>query len=65
MINLFNNIEHINSICLSLCEKSQICDYRIILNYNNEIDVYIILGQSTEGEIEVLFDGIDNVNLNY
>lgn len=65
MINLFNNIEHINSICLSLCENSQINDYRIILNYNNEIDVYIILGKSTVEEIEMLFDGIDNVNLNY
>ena len=65
MINLFNNIEHINSICLSLCENSQINDYRIILNYNNEIDVYIILGKSTVEEIDMLFDGIDNVNLNY
>lgn len=64
MINIFNIVEEVNLKCTSLLEDSKISDYRIILNYNNLIDIYIILGQSSEDEINNEFCSYGDVNLN-
>lgn len=64
MINIFNIVEEVNLKCTSLLEGSKISDYRIILNYNNLIDIYIILGQSSEDEINNEFCSYGDVNLN-
>lgn len=64
MINIFNIVEEVNLKCTSLLEDSKISDYRIILNYNNLIDIYIILGQSSEDEINNEFSSYGDVNLN-
>lgn len=64
MIKLFKNIEDINSLASELLKGDYISDYRIVLNYNNEVDVYIVLGQFTEEEVDNAFASYDDVNLN-
>lgn len=64
MINIFNIIEEVNLKCISLLKGSKISDYRIILNYNNFIDVYIILGRFSEDEVNHEFCSLNDVNLN-
>lgn len=64
MINIFNIVEEVNLKCVSLLEGSKISDYRIILNYNNFIDVYIILGRFSEYEVDNEFCSFNDVNLN-
>lgn len=64
MINLFKNIEDINSLASELLERGNISDYRVVLNYNNEVDVYIVLGQFSEEEVDEAFACYNDVNLN-
>lgn len=63
MITLYKNIEDINSKVSSLMKDGGIIDYRIVLNYNNYIDLYIVLGQQVEEDVIRLFCDYDGVNL--
>ena len=65
MIALFRNIEEINVIASSLLSDEKIVDYRIVLNYNNDIDVYLVLLQATEKGVADAFAGLDGINLNF
>ena len=64
MIDLFRNIEEINTIASSLLKDGKIVDYRIVLNYNNDIDVYLVLLQATEEYVADAFAGSNDINLN-
>lgn len=64
MINIFRIVEEVDLKCLSLLERSKISDYRIILNYNNLIDIYVILGNFSEDEVDNEFSSYNDVNLN-
>lgn len=63
MINLYKNIEDINSKVSSLMKEGAIYDYRIVLNYNNFIDVYIILGRLEADKVINYFNDFDVANL--
>lgn len=64
MINLFKMVEEVDAKCTSLMEDNDIFDYRIILNYNNLIDAYVILGQASSDTIAKEFSSFSEVNLN-
>lgn len=63
MINIFNVVEEVYTKCASLLKQDKISDYRIILNYNNLVDVYIILGSVSKDEIIDVFSSYNDVNL--
>lgn len=63
MITLYKNIEDINLKVSSLMKDGGIIDYRIVLNYNNYIDLYIVLGRQVEEDVIKLFCDYDGVNL--
>lgn len=64
MIKLFADIEKINDICSSLEEHKKIIDYRIILNVNNAIDVYVVLDNMSKTSFEKLLESYEDVNIN-
>ena len=63
MINIFNVVEEVYTKCTSLKNQDKISDYRIILNYNNLVDVYIILGSVSKDDIIDVFSSYNDVNL--
>lgn len=64
MIKLFVDIEKINDTCSSLVEHKKIIDYRIILNVNNAIDVYVVLDNMSKPSFEKLLESYEDVNIN-
>ena len=63
MIHIFKVVEEVYAKCTSLIKKDKISDYRIILNYNNLVDVYIILGSVSQDDIIDDFSSYNDVNL--
>lgn len=64
MIKLFADIEKINDTCSSLVEDKKIIDYRIILNVNNAIDIYVVLDNMSKPSFEKLLESYEDVNIN-
>ena len=64
MIKLFTDIEKIYDTCSSLEEHKKIIDYRIILNVNNTIDVYVVLNNMSKTSFEKLLESYEDVNIN-
>ena len=65
MIKLFSEFEKCNEILASLKVSNKIIDYRLVLNSNTSIGVYIKKGEYSKNEIEKKFSGIDNVCIHY
>lgn len=63
MIDLYKDIEDINLKVSSLIKSGDVFDYRIVLNYNNYIDIYIVLGQLQREDFVSMFSHYDRVNL--
>lgn len=51
MIKLFNRIDELNSFFALQKKNDNVKDYRIYLNLNNSIKIYVIQGQYSENEI--------------
>lgn len=63
MIYLYKDIEDINLKISSLMKSGDIFDYRIVLNYNSYIDIYIVLGRLQREDFVSMFSHYDRVNL--
>ena len=63
MIDLYKDIEDINLKVSSLIKSGDVFDYRIVLNYNNYIDIYIVSGQLQREDFVSMFSHYDRVNL--